>query len=355
MKRRITTLVVAILMIVAMIPSACFAANGKPVITFDDKWDMVEHEGEYLIYDKENLDTPLAFVKEQTVDSWAMYKDGTLTLHNFDAKVSDNSCEFWFTESNCPNMDLVLKLEGDNYIGCLGFHDPEYSHIDKLIITGSGNLRIKSPGFPCIFFIGSIVFDKEFTGTLELNGLIGIQPRDLTINNGNIDICATSEGIMLINDGFVKINGGDLNIHGGLMTAGIHVETGTFDITGGDISVDCPNGMAIYHNNTSGGGKFPTIKNGYLEYELTDDINKLTNKNAADVHSFVLNYTKTSETNPVDEPADPTTDPGEDPTVPIKDPDPLTENVNIYIAGGCGVLLIAIIVILVVKKKRKKQ
>ena len=350
-KKVLVILFIAILSVFFAVP--CFAQSGPGLML--DNFNLIEHEGEYIVV----ADTEVIprypfyeFSNEKKGDSWAIYESGQLTLHNFRtfAQIHD-------TTGGHPHINFVLNLEGDNETGSIVFDKSEKSCIDKLTITGSGSLSIINPPEPdCIFSNGPIVIDENFTGTLNLTGSVGIRnvyAYEIAINNGNINIKAGSEGIRT-DDGFLKINGGNVNIRGG--AAGVHVECGTFSINGGNTSIESPNGMAVYHNDFSGGGKMPSIKRGYLGMELTEGINKLNIRNAEDVHSFKLNYTEPldpveptgGETDPTGEP---TTDPtvhGDEPTEPTVEP---TNNLTLYIAIGCAVLILIIIIVIIRKKK----
>ena len=174
---------------------------------------------------------------------YAYYKDGVLTLNNFEA---ENSDEFINEESSVlySESDITLNIVGTNKL---------VSYNDDGIYVLNANLTINGDGSLYIF-----AYD-DYDGIDVNNG-------KLVINSGSLFIDATDHGIEVygeteINGGLIKISADD----DGMDVDDLVINDGIFYIDAEDNGIDAGGNLEI------NGGYFSIFTNNYNGIEISYD------------------------------------------------------------------------------------
>ena len=197
--------------------------------------------GEILLSDGQYLDNDGNLSDTEPEGGYAYYKDGVLTLNNFELEVTEENT-FGEPTAIYTEIDLTIILIGESELTTYG-EDGITVRFADLTISGDGTLKIRAEELYDDYYgdgidltYGSLVING---GKLDIYGSdhgIEIDYGDMTVNGGEIYIEADDEGIditggdLTVNDGILDIYaddkgidvGGNLTINGGIVDVYSH-------------------------------------------------------------------------------------------------------------------------------------
>ena len=207
MKKRLLSILLALMMIIGMIPATtltAFAAAGGEVYV----GGVSMHDGDYLA---------VGATKTQTTKpsgGYAYYNDGKLTLNNYsyEGKGYEYESSLGYYAVIYSKNDLTLELIGNNTLTQTDDDsDIIYVYGANLTVGGEGKLTGTSGGY-------ALYADKDITingGTVEVSTYFTCiySYGDVIINDG--DITAESKNRIAINSRYdVTVNGGNVTATG---------------------------------------------------------------------------------------------------------------------------------------------
>lgn len=202
-------LLLSAFVVLAVIPFSVSASTSQPI------WvgGIEMRAGEYL------ANGAIATTDKKPTGGYAYYKEGILTLSNYEYKGSEKKSSATIF---CAG-DITVNLEGYNSIVFDG--------------TNWENCAILSDGDLIVCGNGTITINNFYMGLYSNN--------DVIINGGNI-IIPSNSGIGIVAIGSIMFNSGNLNF--GASTIGLCSDDGDITINSGNINI-AASYYAIYTNN----------------------------------------------------------------------------------------------------------
>lgn len=234
------------------------------------------HVGIYGLEDGAYLLNNGSIVLNETLvpeEGYAHFEDGVLTLNNFSyrgtgyrfmERVSGEESTHYTHASIYSTGDLKLVLVGENTIENT-FGSGNSGDMGIAIAVSDGNLTVLGSGALDIAgMVGMYLMPSDITeGASETDLLSEMSPAVLTIENGNISICADGMigiGIAVMGDVVIKDGSLDIDVTNGMLGQGINTQMGDIVIQGGDLDIttmgmSSSNGItAVYGNVRIAGG-----------------------------------------------------------------------------------------------------
>lgn len=190
-------------------------------------------------------------VSAQPEGGYALYKDGVLTLNNFEYTGPGVSYLFdegvYYYSTLFSSGDLEVVLEGVNKLNNTTDDGDGITAMGDLTISGKGKLHINA-------FYGIYAYSMENATSVTINGgdiiidatesgilnvCFASYNADVTVNGGNLDISAEYMGIGATgSDTEITVNGGKVSINSGDASISAYADyNNTVTISGGEVDL----------------------------------------------------------------------------------------------------------------------